>query len=442
VTVFRPPNRIPAPSRTLLLTVVGLGLVAAIVVPFGLLGTATNHVPPGSATVAGAWGRDQLLVESEGATSIGAVGPVPSEGVVGTPITIAWQALDLAGARVTSFAVACDLTVALTSNGSSERAWVNASTVGALGRSANGTYVVPAAAWNAGVLNLTVSLASAVPVTIRLFGPLLPAVPPSVALTVLPDLDHLVLYDPLPPVFVPGAKDTFWHVRDRFGDPTPGAFLIVEYSTANSSSTTFVPVTWVAGGTTGAWVNYTVPSGGNATFRVTDEANATLIGPVSLSGPPSPVAPVSASLSPFVLLAVALLAVGAVAAMVSLVYGGRARSAPARADDEEDLRRLVEGRETIVDLVRRAGSLGLAEIEAAWEPAPAPPVLADWLASLVTDGTLTASLGEGGRARFALAERPVEEPKVTFDENALDREIARRDAAVGDEREGDGEPKS
>ena len=53
---------------------------------------------------------------------------------------------------------------------------------------------------------------------------------------------------------------------------------------------------------------------------------------------------------------------------------------------------------------------------------PGTPAVADWVASLVTDGTLTAALGEEGRARFALAERPVEEPKVTFDEAALDRE--------------------
>jgi len=80
--------------------------------------------------------------------------------------------------------------------------------------------------------------------------------------------------------------------------------------------------------------------------------------------------------------------------------------------------------------VREAGSLRLGEIEAAWDPPPAPPAVADWVASLVTDGTLTATLGEGGRARFALAGPRGEEPKVTLDEEALQREIARRDAAA------------
>jgi hypothetical protein len=55
----------------------------------------------------------------------------------------------------------------------------------------------------------------------------------------------------------------------------------------------------------------------------------------------------------------------------------------------------------------------------------------------VTDGTLTVTLGEGGRARFALAERRSREPRVTLDEAALEEGIARRDAAVeDDEREG------
>ncbi|MGA7477222.1 MAG: hypothetical protein WBW47_08480, partial [Thermoplasmata archaeon] len=119
---------------------------------------------------------------------------------------------------------------------------------------------------------------------------------------------------------------------------------------------------------------------------------------------------------------------------------GRARPSPERTEAEEELRRLAEGRETVVDIVRRAGSLALPEIENAWEPPPAPPALADWVASLVTDGTLTVTLGEGGRARFAVAERLRREPKVTLDEDALERGLARRDAAVEDDHDDEGAP--
>jgi hypothetical protein len=204
-------------------------------------------------------------------------------------------------------------------------------------------------------------------------------------------------------------------------------------------SETFVPVTWTVGGVTGAWVNYSAPSAGSGTVTVRDEANTTLLGPIAipaLSAASSSPSPAAASLSPFALLAVVLLVVGAVGGMGTLLYGGRARPARARTDDEEELRRLAEGRATVVEIVRRAGALGIPEIEAAWEPPPAPPSVADWVASLVTDGTLTVTLGEGGRALFSLAERTPREPLVTLDEDALERGIARRDDAS--ERDGEG----
>src|SRR5208283_3089942 len=155
------------------------------------------------------------------------------------------------------------------------------------------------------------------------------------------------------------------------------------------------------------------PGPGNGTWEVTDEAHTVLLGPVPVAAPASSASAPTASLSPLVLVAATLLAVGAALGMGSLLLGGRARPSPTITEGEEELSRLAEGRETIVDLVRQAGSLGLPEIEDAWEPPPAPPALADWLASLVTDGTLTVTLGEGGRARFALAERRSREPRVT-----------------------------
>jgi hypothetical protein len=421
---------------TALLVLVALALLATTIVPLG----------PISGSSARALGRSSLdlplssraadLGDAASASSIGELGPVPSEVTVGVPVAFAWQALDAAGARATTFAVGCDLTVTESTNASNVRAWANASTTGPLVRSPNGTFSVPSDAWNGGVFDLTVSIASAVPVTLRLFGPLLPALPAApVTLAVLPDLDHLVLYGPTTNLSGARASDTFWHVRDRFGDPTPGAFLIVEYSTGTSVSQTFVPVTWTTGGTTGAWVNYSAPDPGSGTVVVMDESRTTLLGPVPVPALATTAPSPTPSLSPFVLVAVALLAVGAVVGMVTIVTGGRARLSPERTEAEEELRRLAEGREAVVDLVRRAGPLALPEIEDAWEPPPAPPALADWVASLVTDGTLTVTLGEGGRARFTVADRPSREPKVTLDEEALERGLARRDAAVEDDHD-------
>ena len=426
--------------RTVLLAAVALALLATAIAPLGLLGGPSARAADGSSLATHISARYGGILDVGSGPSVGELGPVPDEVTVGVPAEFAWQAVDASGARATTFSVACGLTVTDSTNGSSVRAWANASTTGPLVRSANGTFSVPSAAWTGGVLDLAVSVASAVPVTVRLVGPLLPTLPAPVALAVFPDLDHLVLYAPKTNLSEARANDTFWHVRDRFGDPTPGAFLIVEYSTGTSVSQAFVPVTWATGGTTGAWVNYSASGPGTGTFVVTDEAHSTLLGPVPVpalaTSAPSP----TASLSPLVLAAVALLAVGAVVGTGATVVGGRARPSPERTEAEEELRRLAEGRETVVDIVRRAGSLALPEIENAWEPPPAPPALADWVASLVTDGTLTVTLGEGGRARFVVAERLRREPKVTLDEDALERGLARRDAAVEDDHDDEGAP--
>lgn len=422
--------------HAILLGALGGVLVGVVVAPLGVLAGPFAHSSDGPSPPMLSAPRGTAVLQPEFATLIGELGRAPSEGVVGTPIAFAWQALGPSGSRVASFAVACDLTVVATANSSSVLAWVNASTEGALVRSTDGTVTVPAIAWNGGVLNLTVSVASAVPVTVRLFGAALPSLPDPVSLAVLPDLFHLVLYSPLTNNSShPGERTnvTFWHVRDRFGDPTPGAYLVVEIANATTLTRTFEPVNWTTGGMTGAWVHYSVSTSENATVRIMDRSGAMLLGPISLPALSTSVAPATAELSPILLALVALLAVGAVAGMATLIFGGRPRPSPGSADGEEELRELAEGRETIVALVRAAGSLGLAEIEASWSPHPSPPALADWIASLVTDGTLTATLEESGRACFALAEHPVEGPKVTLDPAALELGIARRDAAVGDE---------
>jgi hypothetical protein len=406
-----------------------LGLVLGLAVPWMALG-GTNSVSSSSARTT--LPTSNAVAPSGSATSIGEVGTPPGEVVVGTPLALSWQALGPGGARVTSFAAAANLTVTASSNGSNLPAWVNSSISGPLHRSANGTFSVPASAWSGGVVSLTVSVAAAAPITVRLGGTALPGVPAPIAVSVQPDLDHLVIYDPAAHGNATVVR-TFWLVRDRFGDPAPGAFLYVAYATDLGQSTSVVPVNWTVGGATGAWVNYSAPQNGTGTLRVTDAANDTLLGlvvaPVAAALPP----PAATQLSPMVVAAVALLAVGAVVGMVVLVFGGRVRPNVAAAAGEEDLRRLAEGRATVVEIVREGGPLGIAEIEARWEPPPAPAAVSDWVASLVTDGTLTATIGEGGRARFAVASPPADEPRVTLDEDALEREIARRDAAVDDE---------
>ena len=433
-------SRSPAslPSAILLAGFAFALLAIALLPPGEFMGAGHTSVA-GPSWTSPAAPRDDRVLPS--VSSIFEVGSPPAGGVVGDPLPFLWQAVGPGGARASTFEESCDLQLVVSENGSEEPAWVNSSVAGPLHRS-GGWFPVPAAAWSDGVLGLNVTPGMAAPVTLSLLfitGVELEAVPAPVNMTILPDLVHLVLYDPGPSNVNATARtnDTFWHVRDRFGDPTPGARLLLEYATATSVTKTLKPVTWASADTTGAWVNYSAQGAGNGTFRVMDAANTTLLGPTSvpaLAVASTPATP--ASLSPLALAAVALVAVGGCLGIAVLLFGGRSRPTPALDDGEEDLRRLAEGRATVVELVRRSGPLSLAEIEAAWEPAPAPPAVADWVASLVTDGTLSATLDEGGRARFAVVERPSEELKVTFDEATLEREMARRDAAAEEKDEG------
>jgi len=414
-------------ASTLLLGAIGFLLLVGLLLPHG--GTAGPAL--GMSGLSNELGR---APNAATAVSIVVVGPAPTEVTAGTPAVVAWQALDAQGAPVSSFAAAAYLTVTETANGSTAPAWVNSSGAGPLARATNGTFGVPAAAWQGGRLNLSFEMAVAVPVRVDLFGPLLPSAPGAMLVAVLPDLGQLVLYDATHVENnLSAAARTYsalWQVRDRFGDPAPGAELLVEVTTGTSVNQTVVPVVGFADRTSGAWVNVTVPGAGGASVTVLDAAGGTLLGPLAV--PPVVAAPSSSgpTLSPLALAAVALLAVGGFAGIGALLAGGRPRPIRAPTGEDEELRRLAEGRATVVEIVRAKGPLALSEIEAAWEPPPAPPALADWVASLVTDGTLTASLDAERPARFSLAAPPRAKPRVTLDEEALAQGIARRDAAT------------
>ena len=368
------------------------------------------------------------------ATSIREVGAEPTETVAGQSVALGWEAFTATGARATTFAAVCRLAVTDFANGSGVRGWVNASDTAVVPPSSNGTFEIPSPAWNAGLLQLSVDPAQAVPLSVQLFGSALPSTPAPVPLTVLPDVDHLVLYDP-------GlsfnnstnrsfSSSTLWHVHDRFGDPAPGATLVLEVATASGVNETFLPVLTTTGGITIVWVNYSVPAPASATVTVLDGAGDVLWGPVATPAFTASATNATGTLSSESLAAVGLIALGGFAGIVVLLAGGRRRPRTATEDGEAELRRLAEGRATVVDMIRKDGPLALEELEARWEPPPAPPAVADWLASLVADGTLTATIGEGGRARFVLTDHAVGEPRVTLDEDALRQGLERRDAAV------------
>ncbi len=118
-----------------------------------------------------------------------------------------------------------------------------------------------------------------------------------------------------------------------------------------------------------------------------------------------------------------------------LAGGTAARSAPSppSADDDPGLQRLAEGRAAAVEIVRDAAPVDLAGIAARWDPPPAPAELPDWVASLLTDGTLDARFDDDGVARFCLGAAGEESPRVTVDLAEFDRAQQVRDAALRDD---------
>ena len=339
----------------------------------------------------------------------------------GEPVTLTWGALDGSGAPALTFEGAAELRI--TAGSAPLVAWANASGVGALAPLGGGAFGVPAAAWVGGRLNVTVTVATADQVEVALVGTALPGVVPVVNLTVQPDRAHVRLFDPTVAHAGGRQNNTLWQVEDRFGNPVPGALLTVGLVFGSLRADTVVVTAGLADGRSGAWINYSAPGAGAGELTVTDTAGTVVLGPI-----PIPASAAADALSPTVDALAAVLPAGTAGAAALAVVRRRRRSREA-APLEEELRRLAEGRTRAVELVRQAGAIDLPGLEAAWGGAP-PAALADWLASLVADGTLRATLGEDGRPRFCLAEGPAVGPRVTMDPDALDRSLRHRDEAL------------
>ncbi|HTT73991.1 MAG TPA: hypothetical protein VMG99_07630 [Thermoplasmata archaeon] len=356
--------------------------------------------------------------------SLGATVPATE---VGTPVAVAWQAFEPDGAPAPAFAAAATLEVTGPTGASEFAAWVNVTGLGPLAPTAVGSYAVPADAWAGGVLRLTVAPAAAGPFALALAGPGLPGPVPPAHLEALPDLDRLVLSDPRSTPSPAGTNATEWTVTDRYGDPVPGASVSVAVTGPGTGRAWTVPATVGADGRTDVWVNYSLAGGG--TVRVYDAAGELLLGPTVVPAGSAPAATGPATLALGVAVAVGA-GIGAVTAGIA-----RRRARPATPPPiEEALRRLADGRADVVELVGRLGPATRDEIAAAWDPPPAPPELDEWIASLVTDGTLVPGARDDGTAALALGPEPAgrDPPSVELDPEALERAIARREAEARD----------
>jgi hypothetical protein len=372
---------------------------------------------------------DRLFaVGPEEAITLTAVDAPPAAPVVaGSPFAIAWEAFDRSEDAVRTFGAAGE--VSLSDAGTAPTGWVNASGLGPLPSLGNGSFGVPATAWVGGILNLSITTTTAGVLSVSLTGPALPGPPGALIVVISPDRSHVRFFDPV--VVTPGIRtnSTFWHVTDRFGNAATGAVVTLRTTWGAVSYTTLAAAITGPNGTAGVWVNYSVPGTEGGELTVLDASGAILLGPIAIS-PITPPPPVSAAAVTFA----AAVPIGALGATLSGFVRRRARSRAVRRSDEEELRRLAEGRSQVVELVRRSGTADLSALEEAWRPAPAPPDLSEWLASLVADGTLGATVGQDGRARFCLAVGRPSGPRVTIDPDVFDRaQDRRREMLDGDE---------
>ena len=368
------------------------------------------------------------------ATSLAAYGPTsPTSVLAGVPFAVAWRALDAVGIPVGAFASVAELELALPGSDGAAAGSVNASGFGPLTGAVPGWFSVPAAAWVDGALdvNVTVRTAGAVRVEVALANGFSTA-NDSVPVRVGADLDHLRLFDPQPTRSAGAANDTLWQVTDRFGNPAPGAAVVTTATFDGRVTETLSTAFAEPGDAAGVWVNYTVPAGEGGTVTVSDLAGQSLVPTRTVDAPTSEWAAVLPTL-PFVALATVAIALTAIAQR-------RRRRIPASTLDhgESALQRLAEGRAAVVEVVRRQGPIDLAGIATVWDSAAPPDALADWVASLLTDGTIDARFGADGVARFVLAGPSGPDARVTVDLEAFDRGEAARTAARSDWESDDG----
>ena len=406
----------------------------------------TAFVPPAagsvtvSLTVRDALGETEvasrtLLVAPGPPTSVTALTPsaLPPT-VVGRPVALAWQARDTLGEPTSGFGPSVRLVIT-NASGVSAPCWANVSHLGELSAAPTGAFVVPSGAWSGGTLYLNLTPAVAGLLTVDLEGAGLQGSSVRVSVAA-PDLLHLRLFDPDVRHAGDRVNRTFWFVSDPAGDPVPGAYLTLEYVGPNGTTQTLLPIDWVAPGSTGVWVNYSLPASPDGSVRLLDAAGEVLVGPISL-GPPAGAGAILVG-PPLALVAVP---VALVTGAASASFVARARWREIRVvlpNEEEEARRFAEGRAEVVEVVRSSGTVDLATIAAAWGIEPPLVDLDDWVRSLVADGTLITSMAEDGGLAYSLAPTSPEPetPRVTLDPEALERAVAARDAGVEEPDEG------
>lgn len=100
-------------------------------------------------------------------------------------------------------------------------------------------------------------------------------------------------------------------------------------------------------------------------------------------------------------------------AMVGILW----RRAPRKARLPRELDRLLRGRQAVIERLSCEGPLDFSSLAERMQPRPRPESLADWLTTMLTDGTIRVVRDGAGRPAFDVGDREARTtvPRVTVD---------------------------
>jgi hypothetical protein len=232
---------------------------------------------------------------------------------------------------------------------------------------------------------------------------------------------------------VSGARTnaTLYTIGDRFGNALESGYVVIQTLFGGTFSTRDEPVL-VANGVSTVWVNYSAPAGVGGTVVVLSALDHALLPTIYVPSGASP------PLTPLALAGIAGLGavLGATGVGSLLLRRRRPRAAdPDALVPERELERLAVGRARVLSALEEGGALTLEELRARLGLLqPNEGEVAEWVGSLVTEGSVATKMDASGRTEFtAVPAGPETAPRIDLDPDALARALAARESETESE---------
>jgi hypothetical protein len=350
----------------------------------------------------------------------------------GTPTMLSWVAVDSTRGPVPVYDSNVTLTVNQSAGAGPGLFWVNFTGGSLAGNATNGVVPLSESTWSNGYLNVTLTFTRAGPVSVNLAAslPVEGAPPGGLHVLVAPDPNHLKLVHPK--VVEPGrrANATQWQIVDRFGNPSSTEYIVIHSVFGPAVYNEDSPVK-LTGGVAWVWVNYSAPADGAGTVYVLTKFGEALLAPLSV--------PALAAGITWTVIGAGLAAGVAVGIGVGYVRRRRRRTAAAQARGvvaDDELERLAEGRAHVLARAAQRPRTTEELIADFNGPPPDRAEAAEWIGSLVAEGSLRAQADPSGSVRFAaVPDRGEAPPRVVLDRALLDSVLARQAGPPENEEE-------